>query len=215
MQLVIANKNYSSWSLRPWLVAKHFGIPFDEIVIPLDQPETHAAILKYSPSGRVPCLVDGDVAIWESLAIIEYLAESRPDLAIWPRERAARAVARSVANEMHAGFQALRSACPMNLRKRLAFRDFGRGAAENAVRIVELWRDARGRFGAGGPFLFGEFSAADAMYAPVVMRFESYSWPVDPDIRGYMDAVIGLPAFRAWLEAALKETWTVPSDEID
>jgi glutathione S-transferase len=214
MKLVIANKNYSSWSLRPWLVARHFGIPFEETVIPLDQPDTHENILAFSPSGRVPCLIDGDLAIWESLAIIEYLAESHPDRAIWPSDKAARALARSISNEMHAGFQSLRSACPMNLRKRFAYRDWGRGAAEDAVRIVELWSDARGRFGASGPFLFGEFSAADAMFAPVVARFEGYGWPVEAETRSYMDAVLALPAFAEWRAAAERETWIVPSDEI-
>ncbi|KPL51088.1 glutathione S-transferase [Prosthecomicrobium hirschii] len=215
MRLVIANKLYSSWSLRPWLVAAHFGILFEEIVIPLDQPDTHARILEHSPSGRVPCLIDGDLHVWESLAIIEYLAETFPDHAIWPRDREARALARSISNEMHAGFQGLRKACPMNLRRDFAWRDFGREASENAVRIVELWRDARRRHGAAGPFLFGAFSAADAMYAPVVIRFNGYNWPVEPDIRAYMDAVLTLPAFESWLAAARKETWIVPSDEIE
>ncbi|MBT9292295.1 glutathione S-transferase family protein [Prosthecodimorpha staleyi] len=215
MRLVIANKLYSSWSLRPWLVAAHFGIPFEELVIPLDQPDTHARILEHSPSGRVPCLIDGDLHVWESLAIIEYLAETFPDHAIWPRDREARALARSISNEMHAGFQGLRKACPMNLRRDFAWRDFGREASENAVRIVELWRDARRRHGAAGPFLFGAFSAADAMYAPVVIRFNGYNWPVEPDIRAYMDAVLTLPAFESWLSAARKETWIVPSDEIE
>jgi len=215
MRLVIANKLYSSWSLRPWLVAAHFGIPFEEIVIPLDQPDTHARILEHSPSGRVPCLIDGDLHVWESLAIIEYLAETFPDHAIWPRDREARALARSISNEMHAGFQGLRKACPMNLRRDYAWRDFAREASENAVRIVELWRDARRRHGAAGPFLFGAFSAADAMYAPVVIRFNGYNRPVEPDIRAYMDAVLTLPAFESWLAAARKETWIVPSDEIE
>lgn len=215
MQLVIANKVYSSWSLRAWLVARHFEIPFDETVIPLDQPDTHDKILRYSPSGRVPCLIDGETVVWDSLAIIEYLAETHPDRAIWPADRAARALARSVSAEMHSGFAALRSACPMNLRKTFPYRDWGRPAAENALRIVDLWRDARRRHGAGGPFLFGAFTAADAMYAPIVTRFETYSWPVDPDTRSYMDAVMALPAFQAWKAGADKETWVVPSDEIE
>jgi glutathione S-transferase len=215
MQLVIANKAYSSWSLRPWLVARHFEIPFEEIQVLLDQPDTSEQIRKFSPSGRVPCLIDGDLAVWDSLAIIEYLAESYPDRPIWPADRQARAVARSISAEMHSGFQALRSACPMNLKKRFAYRDWGRPAQEDAVRIVELWRDARSRFGAGGPFLFGAFSAADAMYAPVVTRFDTYGWPVEPETRSYIDAILALPAFVAWRQVGEAETWIVPSDEIE
>jgi glutathione S-transferase len=215
MQLIIANKRYSSWSLRPWLVMRHFDLPFDETVIPLDQPETHAEILKVSPSGRVPCLIDGALNIWESLAIIEYLAETFPEQPIWPREKAARAVARAISSEMHAGFMGLRRACPMNLRKTFAWRDWGEAASADATRIVELWRDARARYGSGGQFLFGEFSAADAMYAPVVHRLNGYSWPVEGDTRSYLDAMLDLPAMRDWQKAAAAETWIVPSDEID
>lgn len=215
MHLVVGNKLYSSWSLRPWLVAAHFGFAFEETVIPLDQPDTKEAIRRFSPAGRVPCLVDGDITVWESLAIIEYLAEKAPDQAIWPRDRAARALARSISNEMHAGFLALRKACPMNLRRTFAYRDFGADAARDAVRIVEIWRDARSRYGAGGPFLFGEFTAADAMYAPVVVRFQAYGWPVEPDTRSYMDAVQALPAFVTWAEAARKEPWILQADEIE
>jgi glutathione S-transferase len=216
MQLVIANKAYSSWSLRAWLVTRHFEIPVEEILIPLDQPDTHDKIRQYSPSGRVPCLVvDDTIAVWESLAIIEFLAETYPDKPIWPQDRAARALARSISNEMHAGFMGLRKACPMNLRKTFTWRDFGREASEDAVRIVELWRDARSRLGSGGPFLFGAFTAADAMFAPVVTRFHTYGWPIDPDIRSYMDAVLALPAFQDWLAAAKAEPWIVPSDEIE
>lgn len=215
VRLVIGNKNYSSWSLRPWLVARHFGIAFDETMILLDMPDTREQILRYSPSGRVPCLVDGEIATWETLAIIEYLAERFPEHAIWPRDPVARALARSIANEMHAGFGALRSACPMNLRKTFPWQDWGGpAAAADVARIVALWRDARARFGQGGPFLFGAFSAADAMYAPVVTRLKTYSWPVEPDIRAYIDAVFDLPAMRAWCDAAATETWIVPSDEV-
>ena len=214
MRLVIGNKRYSSWSLRPWLVMTHFGLSFEEHLIPLDEPTTHAAILKLSPSGRVPCLIDGDLAIWETLAIIEYLAETHPDLPIWPRDRAARAMARAISNEMHAGFAGLRSACPMNLRRSFAWRDRGQRASEDANRIVELWREARSRHALQGPFLFGEFSAADAMYAPVVHRFNGYSWPVEADTRSYMDAMLALPAMQAWSAGAAAETWIVAADEV-
>lgn len=215
MQLYIGNKRYSSWSLRPWLLMTHFGLPFAETLIGLDEPDTATKIRAVSPSGRVPCLVDGDIAVWETLAIVEYLAESFPGEAIWPRDKGARAVARAISNEMHAGFTGLRSACPMNLRKTFAYRDRGAAAAADVARIEALWRDARSRFGAGGPFLFGTFSAADAMYAPVVFRFVGYNWPVAADTRAYVDAMLDLPAMRAWADAASTETAIVPSDEID
>lgn len=214
--LVIANKIYSSWSLRPWILMRHHGIAFDEVVIPLDQPDTRQQILRYSPAGKVPVLVDGDVVVWESLAIMDALADMHPDLPIWPKAPAARALARSIAAEMHAGFRALRAALPMNLARRFAHRDRGPDVAADVARVTAIWRDARARFGAGGPFLFGaDFGAADAMYAPVVTRLDTYSWPVDPDIRAYMDAVMAQPAFREWHDQALRETWVVPHDEVD
>ncbi|MCC5976480.1 MAG: glutathione S-transferase family protein [Salinarimonas sp.] len=214
--LVIANKVYSSWSLRPWILMRHLGLPFDEVVIPLDQPDTRTRILEYSPAGKVPVLIDGDVTVWESLAILEELAERHPDRPIWPRDPAARALARSIAGEMHAGFRALRAAMPMNLGRRYAHRDRGADVAADVARISAIWRDARTRFGAGGPYLFGaDFGAADAMYAPVVTRLDTYQWPVEPDIRAYMDAVLALPAFVEWREQGLRETWLVPHDEVD
>ena len=159
------------------------------------------------------------MTVWESLAIMEYLAETHPDLAIWPRDRAARAMARAIASEMHAGFSAIRGACPMNLGKRFAGRDRGPAVARDAARVQEIWRTARERFGKGakdgGPFLFGAFSAADAMYAPMVTRFETYSIPADPAARAYMGAVMGTAAFQEWRKAALAETWIVPEDEVD
>lgn len=214
LKLVIGNKRYSSWSLRPWLVATHFGIAFDEILLPLDTPEFAPALRRYSPAGKVPCLVDGDVSVFETLAIIEYLAEIFPEKAIWPRDRAARALARSIANEMHAGFTGLRAACPMNLRRSFAYKDRGEAATRDVARITASWRDARRRFGADGPFLFGAFSAADAMYAPVATRLDTYAWPVEPDTRAYVDAVLALPAFRAWKAAADLETAILVHDEV-
>lgn len=214
--LVIANKIYSSWSLRPWILMRHYGLPFEEVVIPLDQPETRARILAYSPAGKVPVLIDGDAVVWESLAILETLAERHPDLPIWPRDPAARALARSITGEMHAGFRALRAALPMNLGRRYAHRDRGADVGADVARITAIWRDARDRFGAGGPYLFGaDFGAADAMYAPVVTRLDTYQWPVEADIRAYMDAVLALPAFREWREQGLRESWLVPHDEVD
>jgi glutathione S-transferase len=212
--LVIANKLYSSWSLRPWLLLKQLEIPFDEIVIPLDQPSTKAEVLKRSPAGKVPILIDGDVTVWESLAIMEYVGDAY-GAAVWPADRKARAMARAVAAEMHAGFQALRSACPMNLGKKFANRDRGEAVAQNVVRFEAIVRDARERFGAGGPFLFGAFSAADAMFAPVVTRLETYSIPVSEPTRAYMQAILSLPSLVEWRRAALQETWTLADDEVD
>lgn len=215
MKLIIGNKRYSSWSLRPWLLMTHFDIAFEEVMVPLDTEEFKPTVLKVSPSGKVPCLVDGDVHVHETLAIVEYLAESYPEKPIWPRDRAARALARALANEMHAGFTGLRSACPMNLRRRFAFKDRGPAATADVTRIVAAWRDARARFGAGGPFLFGAFSAADAMFAPVVTRLDTYSWPVAADTRTYMDAVLALPAFLAWKAGADAETAILAADEVE
>ena len=217
--LVIGNKCHSSWSLRPWILMRQLGDPFDEVLVPftdpIDTPEWKAQVRKYSPAGKVPALVDGDVAVWDSLAIIEYVAEMRPDLPVWPRERAARAMARSISAEMHSGFSALRSACPMNLGKRYAEKDRGAAVARDVARVTEIWRTARERYGAEGPFLFGQFGAADAMYAPVVTRLDTYSIPVDSVSRAYMDAVLGTAAFQEWRAAALTETWIVPEDEVD
>jgi glutathione S-transferase len=219
LTLVIGNKCHSSWSLRPWILMKQFGIPFTEVLIPfsdpMHSPEWKTKVRRYSPGGKVPGLVDGDVAVWESLAILEYLADTHPDLAIWPRDRAARAMARSISAEMHAGFSALRSACPMNLGKKFAARDRGPQVAQDVARVAEIWTTARERFGEGGPFLFGAFTAADAMYAPVVTRFDSYSLPADPVCQAYMEAVMATPAFQEWRRAALAETWIVPEDEVD
>ena len=212
--LVIGNKLYSSWSLRPWLLLRQLGIAFDEVMIPLDQPDTRARILAHSPGGKVPILVDEGFSVWESVAIMEHVADTRSDLPVWPVDPAARAMARSVAAEMHAGFGALRSACPMNLGKRYAARDRGEAVARDVARVTAIWREARERFG-GGPFLFGTFSAADAMYAPVVTRLDTYAIPVDPVSRAYMDTILGLPAFREWLEAAFDEPWVIAHDEVD
>ncbi|MGH2342422.1 glutathione S-transferase family protein [Segnochrobactraceae bacterium EtOH-i3] len=213
--LVIANRRYSSWSLRAWLVATHFRIPVEEVLIPLDTPETKAQIRAFSPSGRVPCLVGAGAVVWDSLAIIEYLAETVPEKAIWPRDRLARAHARSIVAEMHSGFMALRSACPMNLRRTFPFRDRGAAVAADVARITALWADTRARFGAGGPFLFGAFSAADAFYAPVVLRLLGYGFPLDAGTAAYCAAVTELPDMQAWMTAAAEEPWIVSADEVD
>lgn len=217
MKLLIGNKCYSSWSLRAWLLMRVKGIGFTEKLIPLDEPGFKAAIEAAAPGsgGTVPTLIDGDVAVWETLAICEYLHDTHPEAGIWPREREARAHARAISSEMHAGFTALRGACPMNIGKRFPARDRGPGVARDVERITALWRQARERFGGEGPFLYGAFSAADAMYAPVVTRLDTYGIAVDPASQDYMRAVLALPAYREWLAAALDEPWTVAQDEVD
>lgn len=227
MKLVIGNKLHSSWSLRPWLLLSAFNIPFEEVLIPFgptfDDPDWKAKVMAHNPAGKVPALVDGDgdhsLQVWESLSIIEYIADKHPELAIWPRDRAARAFARNISSEMHAGFSALRNACPMNLGKRHAPTDRGPKVAADVARISAIWNEARARWGANdpshGPFLFGQFTAADAMYAPVCTRFRSYSISVDPVSEAYCDAIYAHPAFVNWRNAALAEPWIVPEDEID
>ena len=210
LKLAIANKLYSSWSLRPWMVLSAFGIPFEDIVIPLRLPDSRSRLLEYSPSGRLPALIDGDVTVWESLAIIEYLAEKFPDRAIWPRDGNARAHARAISNEMHGGFQPLRQGCAMHLGARFATPPLTDALKSSIDRIEDIWSATRNRFGAGGPYLFGAFSAADAMYLPVVSRFETYQIPVREATRVYMDMMLAHPAFLDWRASALKEPWTIP-----
>ena len=215
LKLIVGNKNYSSWSLRPWIAMKAAGIPFEEQVISLDAPDFKAVVGAVSGPGKVPVLVDGEVSVWESLAIIEYVAEKFPAAGLWPAAPAARALARAVANEMHAGFQPLRKLMPMNQARAVIKRALTPEAAANVRRIEALWADCRVRFGKGGPFLFGKFGAADAMYAPVVARFHTYAVEVSAPSRAYMDAVMALPAWREWHAAALQETWVLPEDEVD
>jgi glutathione S-transferase len=213
LRLIIGNKNYSSWSMRPWIAMKVANIPFEETVISLNAPEFKKAVGSVSGTGKVPVLIDGDYRIWESLAILEYLAEKFPGANLWPGEAQARAHARVVATEMHAGFQALRKNCPMNFWLPVKPRPQPSDVMDNVRRIEALWSDCRKRFGQGGPFLFGAFSAADAMYAPVVSRLHSYGVDVDKLSRGYMDAIMALPAWNEWRTAALKETWILKEDE--
>lgn len=213
MHLTIGNKLYSSWSLRPWILMRALGIPFTETVIPLYQPDTKVRILDVSPAGKVPCLVDGDVTVWESLSIMEYLHERFPSAGVWPAEAKARAHARNLASEMHAGFQALRQFCPMNLGKRFHPRELSSDVADNVRRLEGMWSDCRRRFKGSGEFLFGEFSAADAMYAPVVTRLDTYQVPVATETRQYMNAVLAHPAFVAWRQDALAEPWQLPHYE--
>ncbi len=215
LQLIIGNKNYSSWSLRPWLAMKVAGIPFQETLISLEAADFKSRLLELSGAGKVPVLIDGETRIWESLAILEYLAEKFPNAGLWPREPAMRGHARAVASEMHAGFQALRRQLPMNIRRPVIPRPLDADAQADAKRIQAIWRECRTRFGSGGSFLYGAFGAADAMYAPVVSRFHTYAVEVDGVARDYMRAVMALPAFSEWRQAALREPWVLPHDEVD
>jgi glutathione S-transferase len=213
MQLIIGNKVYSSWSLRPWIVMKAFGIAFEEALVQLRASDTRDRILKHSPSGKVPALVDGSTIVWESLAIIEYLADKFPEHAIWPKDLLARAHARCSSSEMHAGFQTLRSACSMNVTRRFKSRDRGEAVAADVARITALWREARTTYGGAGPFLYGEFSGADGMWAPVVTRFHTYAIAVDPVSQAYMNAVLAHPAYKEWLAGAAAEPWMLDNGE--
>ena len=211
--IVIGNKNYSSWSMRPWLVLDHFGFEFEEVLVPLDQEDTKATLLTYTPAGKVPVLVDRSWTVWDSLAIIEYLAEAEGGEAIWPEDRQERARARSLAAEMHSGFQALRSACPMNLRKTFKWRARGGARAKRDVeRFEAIVRDRMMR--SGGPFLFGEWCAADAMYTPLVARLRGYSWQVSEEAGAYVEAALATDSVKRWTEAALKEAWVIDADEV-
>lgn len=200
LHLIIGNKNYSSWSFRPWLALKVAGIAFDETVISLEAKDFKARVTALSGAGRVPVLLDGDVRIWESLAILEYLAEKFPAAGLWPKDVAARAQARAVASEMHAGFLPLRRHLPMNVARPVKSRTLDDGAMADVARIDAIWSECRAKF--GGPFLFGPFGVADAMYAPVIWRFHTYAVGVSAAARDYMRAVMGLPAWAEWRDAA-------------
>jgi glutathione S-transferase len=212
--LVVGNKNYSSWSLRGFLAARAAGVPFREVLVRLSEPGSKQELLKHSPAGKVPTLKHGERVIWDSLAIIEYLAEIRADAGLWPADAAARAHARSIAAEMHAGFQALRSHMPMNLRKSLPGKGRGRDVEADIERICAIWTDCRARYGATGPFLFGRFSAADVMYTPVATRFHTYAVELDDEPQAYVDAVLARPDYLEWHEAALDEPWVIAEDEV-
>lgn len=195
--------------MRPWLVLTASGISFDETVIPLRRDDTAERIAKFSPTGKVPVLVDRDVTVWESLAVIEYLAEKFPTKGIWPNDAKARAHARAISSEMLAGFQPLRKACPMNLGKRFAALDWDDDVLANVDRIEELWRDTRAKFAGEGAFLYGNFCAADAMYAPIASRLQTYGFALANDTKAYMQALFSHPAFMKWLAEALAEHWKI------
>jgi glutathione S-transferase len=213
--LVIGNKNYSSWSLRPWLVLRQAGISFGEVRIPLYTPESATELAKWSPSGKVPALHDGGIVVWDSLAICEYLNERFPDKQLWPRDAAVRAVARSISAEMHSGFSALRQHMSMNIRARYPGKGRTAESLADVDRIVAIWTDCRARFGGGGDFLFGRFGIADAMYAPVVLRFQTYGVALKDAAKDYADAVLALPALKAWVADAVAETERIEIFECD
>ena len=214
LKLVIGNKNYSSWSMRPWLALRANNIPFEEVFIPLytDQADKDR-ILSVSRAGKVPALIDGDVTVWDSLAIIEYLAEKFPQTKLWPEDRAGRAHARSISAEMHSGFMALRNECGMNLHRPARAIALSNEARADIARVQQIWSECRERYGRFGPFLFGAFSGADAMFAPVVHRFRTYAIAVTPDVQAYMDTMMSLPAFQEWTRAALAETIVIEKFE--
>lgn len=206
-KLVIGNRNYSSWSLRAWLFLRESGIAFEEIRVPLFTAEWAEAVARYSPTGRVPVLLDGDIQVWDTLSIFEYVRERHPEAVGWPADAAARAEARSIAAEMHAGFLAIRDELPQNLRARHK-RDEARlsaGARAQIARVHGIWGSCRQRFGHAGPWLFGAFSIADVMYVPMALRFVTYDIPVPADARGFVDAVTALPSVREWIDAAARE----------
>jgi glutathione S-transferase len=215
LRLVIGNKNYSSWSFRPWLAMKVAGIAFEETLISLEAPDFKSRVMAFGGAGRVPTLIDGDTRVWESLAILEYLAEKFPAAALWPELPAARAHARAIAAEMHAGFAAVRRQLPMNIRRPVIQRALDSDAVGDVARIEAIWSECRSRFGAGGPFLYGAFTVADAMFAPVVWRFHTYAVEVSAAAQAYMRALMTLPAWNEWREAARLEPWVLPHDEVD
>lgn len=222
LHLILGNRNYSSWSFRPWLAMRVKGLSFTEELIPLFRDDSMDVLTAKSPTGKVPVLVhsleDGrECKIWDSLAILEYVAELFPEAGFWPADPVARARARAVSAEMHSGFTNLRSVLPMNMRKH--FPGFGLdqpGVMDDARRIQAVWEQCRSEFGVGkGDFLFGDFTIADAMFAPVVSRFESYAVPVSPVCSSYMKAVSGLPAFLEWRKAGQDEPWVIAEDEVN
>jgi glutathione S-transferase len=211
LKLVIGNKNYSSWSMRPWLAMRASDIAFDEVFIPLytDNKADKERILSFTRSGKVPALIDGDVTVWDSLAIIEYVAERFPQARLWPEDRARRAHARSISSEMHSGFLPLRNACGMNLHRPVGAIALSADANANIARIEQIWLECRERYGKLGPFLFGAFSGADAMFAPVVHRFRTYAIEVSPEAKAYMATMMALPAFQQWTRDGLAETLVI------
>jgi glutathione S-transferase len=214
LKLVIGNKNYSSWSMRPWLALRGSGVAFEEIFIPLYTGQADKdRILEFARSGKVPILIDGDVTVWDSLSIIEYVDERFPQAKLWPEDRSERAHARSISAEMHSGFLPLRNECGMNLHRPVGAIPLSDDARANIERIQEIWTDCRARYGSRGPFLFGAFGAADAVFAPVVHRFRTYAIAVSLEVKTYMDTMMAFPPFGEWTEAGLAETLVIEKFE--
>jgi glutathione S-transferase len=214
LTIYLGNRNYASWSLRAWLALKATGATFEEVVIPLFQPGSKETMLKYSPSGKVPVLHRGETVVWDSLAICGYLGDIFPDAGLWPDDPAAKAVARSISAEMHAGFQALRSQFPMNIRSHFPGREISPEAQADINRVMTIWRQCRNRFGEkNGDFLFGRFTIADAMYAPVVTRFRTYKFDLEREADAYCDAIMALPAMQEWAAAARNEPMVIDQYE--
>lgn len=214
-RLVIGNKSWSSWSLRPWLAMRRLGLPFEEINVRLRQPDSKAEILKFSPSGMVPLLLDGDFPVWDSLAILEYLADRHPEKALWPADVQARARARCAAAEMHSGFMPLRRTCSMDILAVAPLDPVPEDVEGDVRRIVALWRECRSQYGSGGPFLFGSFTAADAMYAPVASRFRTYipdlaRFGDDGTAAAYVDAILAMPEMSEWIAGAEAQVAAAP-----
>ena len=211
LKLVIGNKNYSSWSMRPWLALRANNIAFEEVFIPLytDYKADKDRILSFTHSGKVPALIDDGVTVWDSLSIIEYAAERFPEARLWPEDRGRRAHARSISAEMHSGFMPLRNECGMNLHRPVGAVDLSDDARANVARVQEIWADCASRYGKEGPFLFGAFGGADAMFAPVVHRFRTYAIEVKGEARAYYEAMMSLPAFQEWTRAGLAETLVI------
>ncbi len=212
--LIIGNKNYSSWSLRPWLLLKEKGIPFEETRIPLYQEGSEKSLLQHSPSGKVPAFVHNGFTVWDSLAICEYIADIHPEKRCWPEAVDARGFARSISSEMHSGFFAIRNSLPMNCRTQTQCTDISEELRAEIARVCEIWRACRERFPAAGDFLFGSFSIADAMYAPVVLRFKTYGIRVPATERNYMAAVLSLDSLKAWIAAAIAEKEDITDADI-
>lgn len=216
LTLYIGNKNYSSWSFRPWLAMRAANVAFKEVLIPIYAgADDKQRILDVSPAGKVPVLTDGGVTVWDSIAIIEYLAEKFPRAQLWPQNPASRANARAISAEMHGGFGALRRECGMNIHRPIRAKALSDEAKENIARVQEIWTGCRERYGQAGPFLFGTFTAADAMYAPVVHRFRTYAIDVSQPVREYMEAMLAHPAFAEWTTQALAETLVIERFEAD
>ena len=216
MQIVIGNKNYSSWSMRPWVLAKEAGIPFEEVQLKFSEADgglTVKGIERYGVAGKVPVLVIDNEPVWDSLAICETLAERFPEKQLWPAERTARQVARSICAEMHSGFEGMRSSMPMNIRSSHPGKGMNEKSRRDIDRIVAIWNTCREKFGKGGAMLFGRFSVADAYFAPVVMRFQTYAVDVPRGAQAYCDAVRGLHSVREWMEGVRRETEFVETDE--